>query len=590
MKQKKRKADLNMKTKWDLSYLYIDDNAWVTEYNSLSEKVKNLELLSSSFLNTTKSFLNYLESKIEIDMLIEKIYCYPKRNLDIDCTLDKYKQMLNDALSLYNQIQVLNNCFEKKIIENDKLVMEYLENKELQHYRRYITLILRRKEHILFKDNYVSSLNKIREDYQKLFIDTVKFDDIVIDGEVKLLNRNTYNDLILSEKQANRKKVYDTYTKAYALVNDELASLYISKLNEDINLSKCEKYDTLLSKRLYELELPDNILDELMNKINDNLFVMHKYNKLKKDILGLKDYHVYDSSVSICDIPKINYPLDKSLEIIKNSLGILGDDYVKIINQMFNDGWVDVYPHDNKRVMSFTCISYSGVPYILVNYNNSINSARTLAHEIGHSIHTLYSKNHNHFEYFEFSLFLTEIVSKVNEILVNEYMLKTCKSKEEKIYILNNVINSLCNSLFNQMMLTEFEHHVIKKINEKEVIDSAYLNNLYITLFKKYNGDSFIYDDNIKYGWCKVPHLIMQDTYYLYQYVIGTAVANNIAYRILNKEDGIIEKYKEFLSFGNRLSIKESLKYLDIDLEKGEYVDDSIKVLNKKIDDIKELF
>lgn len=581
-----------MKTKWDLSHLYVDDKAWTNEYNTLLDKVKNLESLFDSFLDNEKSFLNYLKSKIEIDMLIEKIYCYPRRHLDIDCTLEKYKKMLNDALNLYNQIQILNNKFENKIIDNDKLVIKYLENEELKHYDRYIKLILRRKKHIsiVTKGDYTSRLNKIREDYQKLFTDAVNFGEIVIDGEVKQLNRNTYNDLILNAKQENRKIVYDAYTKAYILVNDELTNLYISKLNEDINLSKQEKYASLLSKKLYELELSGNILDELISKINENLSVMHKYNALRKSILGLKDYHVYDSSISICDIPKINYSLDTSLEIIKNSLNIFGDDYIDLINQMFNEGWVDVYPKDNKRTMSFTCISYSGVPYILVNYNNLVDSSRTLAHEIGHSTHTFYSKKSNPFEYFEFSLFLTEIVSKVNEILVNEYMLKTCESKEEKIYILNNVISSLCNSLFNQMMLTEFEHHVIEKLNKGEIIDSSYLNYLYLTLFKKYNGDSFIYDDNVKYGWSKVPHLIMQDTYYLYQYVIGAGVAINIAYRILNGDDGIIEKYKKFLSLGNRVSIKESLKHLDIDLENGEYVDNSIKVLNKKIDDMKELF
>ena len=316
---------------------------------------------------------------------------------------------------------------------------------------------------------------------------------------------------------------------------------------------------------------------------------MHKYTKLKKIALGLKEYHIYDSSLSICKIPKIEYPLEYALNIIKNALNVLGKDYIELITKMFDEGWIDVYPKDNKRTMSFSCISYVGVPYILVNYNDSINSVRTLAHEMGHAIHTFYSKNANNFEYFEFSYFLTEIASKVNEILVNEYMIENCHDKEEKIYIINSIISSLGNSLYGQVMLTEFEDNVINMLSKNKIVDENYLNDLYMKLSKKYNGKDFTYDDNIKYGWCKIPHFIMQDTYYLYQYSIGTAIATNIAYRILMNEENIVSKYKKFLSCGNSISIKEALKYLDIDLENGEYIDYSIELLSEKMDDMSRM-
>lgn len=578
-----------MKIDWDFTHLYGDDKAWKKEYDILSSKIQNLESLSYYFLDNEQNFFNYLKHKIEIDLLIEKVYCYPKRHLDIDSKLDQYKEMLEDALTLYSTIQKQNHHFENKIIENDKLVKKYLSNKNLQHYHRYIELILRRKDHIsnLSTSDYVACLNTIQQSYQSLFSDTIKFENVVIDGQKKVLDRNNYQDLVIDKKQENRKKVYDTYTNAYALVSDVLSDLYISKLKQDIQLSKKEKYDTLLSKKLYELELPSQILDKLIQKINENLWVMHKYTKLKKDILGLKEYHIYDSSISICNIPKIEYPLEESIKIIKKALHILGEDYIKQIDKMFDEGWVDVYPKNHKRTMSFTCISYVGVPYILINYNHSIPSIRTLAHEIGHAIHAWYSKMNNSFEYFEFSYFFTEIASKVNEILVNEYMIKHSTNKEEKIYIMNNIISNLGNSLFGQVMLTEFEHSVINDLSKEVDIHSEYLNQLYMDLSKKYNGDDISYDDNVKYGWCKIPHLVMQDTYYLYQYSIGLALATDIAYRILNHEPNIVQKYKKFLTLGNRVSIKQALQYLDIDLENGKYIEHAIKVLHQKIEDIR---
>ncbi len=584
-----------MKINWDLTHLYKNDDEWNYSCDELIKKLKILEENTDVFIKNIDTFHEFINLKIEVDELIEKIYCYPKRNLDIDLTLDKYNNMFQKALELYSRIQKINSAFENQIITNSDLVKVYLGNPKLNKYYRYIHLILRKKSHILPKakidtySTYIDNVHKIKGSYQNLFDGEVKFEKALVNGNVIEVNKQNYSDLILDKNQETRKIVFDTYTDAYINVNNILADLYIKKLKNDITVSKLENYDSLLSKKLFELELPNSVVDNLVNSVNKGLAVMHDYTNFKKNIIGLKDFHVYDTTVSICEIPKIELNLEASLDIIKNSLGILGQDYVSLIDKMFEDGWVDVYPKDHKRTMPFTCISYVGVPYILINYNSSINSARTLAHEIGHAINTYYSKKSNAFEYYEFSYFLTEIASKVNEILVNEYMLKTCKNKQEKIYILNNVISALGNSLFGQVMLTEFEHNVINKLLNDEEVSAENLNNLYLDLSKKYNGPSFTYDDNIKYGWSKIPHFFMSDVYYLYQYSIGTAIATNIAYRMLENKNDIVGRYKKFLSFGNSVSIEEALKYIDIDLNNNKYIDDVIDVLKIKIKQIRNL-
>ncbi len=582
-----------MKVEWDFTHLYASDKDWNEDFENLKNKIDNLNHLLDDCLNTSDSLFHFILLKLECDELVEKLYCYAKRHLDVNSTLKDYKKKLEDALSLYSEIQKVNAIFENKIIQNNKVVLEYLNENQFKDYVRYFSSILRRNQHISLNEeaqaNHDLIESKLKQEYQDMFQSDVSFENVNIDGENKILNRNTYNDLIINSRQSNRKLVFDTYTKAYQSCNQKLTDIYLKKLKNDITLAQKEKYPTLLSKKLFELELPDDIVDVLIKKINDHLNIMHDYVDFKKKISGLEEYHVYDTNVSLCDIPKIEYSLKETLSIIKNSLSLLGEDYIKVIDQMFQEGWVDVYPKENKRTMSFTCISYVGVPYVLINYNASVSSARTLAHEIGHALHVYYSKTNNAFQNFEFSYFLTEIASKVNEILVNEYMIQCCDNEQEKIYIMNNIINGIGNSLFGQVMLTEFEHTVIHKLGKEGNLTADNLNELYMELSKKYNGMTFSYDDNLKYGWSKIPHFIMQDSYYLYQYSIGMAIANNIAYRILEKEDGIVEKYKRFLSAGNSVSVSEALSYLDINLENGIYIDQAIETLNDKIKALKKI-
>lgn len=582
-----------MKVEWDFTHLYASDKDWNEDFENLKNKIDNLNHLLDDCLNTSDSLFHFILLKLECDELVEKLYCYAKRHLDVNSTLQDYKKKLEDALSLYSEIQKVNAIFENKIIQNNKVVLEYLNENQFKDYVRYFSSILRRNQHISLNEeaqaNHDLIESKLKQEYQDMFQSDVSFENVNIDGENKILNRNTYNDLIINSRQSNRKLVFDTYTKAYQNCNQKLTDIYLKKLKNDITLAQKEKYPTLLSKKLFELELPDDIVDVLIKKINDHLNIMHDYVDFKKKISGLEEYHIYDTNVSLCDIPKIEYSLKETLSIIKNSLSLLGEDYIKVIDQMFQEGWVDVYPKENKRTMSFTCISYVGVPYILINYNASVSSARTLAHEIGHALHVYYSKTNNAFQNFEFSYFLTEIASKVNEILVNEYMIQCCDNEQEKIYIMNNIINGTGNSLFGQVMLTEFEHTVIHKLGKEGNLTADNLNELYMELSKKYNGMTFSYDDNLKYGWSKIPHFIMQDSYYLYQYSIGMAIANNIAYRILDKEEGIVEKYKKFLSAGNSVSVSEALSYLDINLENGIYIDQAIETLNDKIKALKKI-
>ena len=577
--------------KWNLDLICKADE-WQKKYDELDGKISLMKEKVNDFLGDIDSFLEFLTNYIDINMRIETVYCYPRRNLDLNLKDEHYKEMLDKALDLYQKILKLGSIFENKLISNLLVVNEYLKDERLYVHRRYINLIVRKGSHGIASDSkaeYERKIQDIKSSYQALFNNGFSIENLNLSDRSVDLNRFNYNDLILDSNQKNREIIFNAYTSEYEKYNKVLADLYIDKLKNDIDLSKKEGYSSLLLKKLFELEIDDNIVESLIRKVNSKLDIMHSYTRLKKQALGLSKLHFYDSTLSLCSIPKITYSITEAIMLIKNSLSVLGDEYVNLIDKMFNEGWIDVFPIENKRSSSFTCISYVGAPYVLVNFDGSINSVRTLAHEIGHAMNVYCSKNKNSFEYFEFSYFLTEIASKVNEHLFNHYMINNCKSEEEKIYILNNIISSLGNSLFGQVMLTEFEHTIINKIANYKDVDSDVLNDTYLDISKKYNGPDMVYTDNIKYGWSKIQHFIMQDSYYLYQYSIGAAIASNISKRIIDREPLILDKYTKFLSAGNSVSIKEALAYLDIDLGNGEYIDNAFSVLDDSIKELRKI-
>lgn len=313
-----------------------------------------------------------------------------------------------------------------------------------------------------------------------------------------------------------------------------------------------------------------------------------KYNKLKKEALSLNQFNNYDTLLSICDIPKINIEIEEGIKAIKKALEILGETYTKLIDQMFENGWVDVYPQENKIGGSYSSIAYDGVPYILVNYTGTITSLRLLAHEIGHAVNTHYSKQENGYHDFSVTYFLTEVASKVNEILLNKSLIENATNDEEKIYILNDNINAIINSIYNQAMISEFENEIIKQIENQRDIESEEINKIYLKLVEKYNGEQLTINEKMKYEWIKISHLIMQNSYYVYQYSVGACLSIYIVKKLL-KDKEFKDKYIKFLSLGNSKSIEEILSTLDIDITNYNFIDYGIEYVNELLEELQKL-
>ena len=475
-----------MEVVWNLTHLYDSRNMWKKDTVKLEKLIKELSELD--ILDSKESLNNFFRQLNDCYDLVEKVYLYPKRILDLDNTDDEAKEMMTCAIDLYNAYLKEENYYKKVLVDSKERVMKLIKTDD--YWYRYVYMILRKGDHIA-RDEVLSKYNEkfpnIRVRYQTLLNDEIKFSDIECDGEIKEVTRKNYSRLLEDEKQENRYKAFASYMNGYKDHAEEITNLYVEKLKNDINLYRSEGYHSLIEKKLFELELNPDTLDRVIKSVNENLDIMHNYIKIKKTNSGLNEFHTYDTYVASLGGKSRSVEYEESVELVKEALKPLGNEYAKVVDEIINNGWIDVYPKEHKRMNPSTAISYNGVPYILLNYAKNLDGSRTLAHEIGHAVHTYFSKTSNGVEYFEFDLFLTEIVSKVNEILFNEYLLSKARYKSEKKEILSNIVGSLGNSLFNQTMTTEFEHSVIRLLEDGKEVNADYLNKAYLEVMKKYN-------------------------------------------------------------------------------------------------------
>lgn len=572
---------------WNLTHLYETREDWDKDLLKLKKKIESLKEIN--VLASKETLINFLRDLSDCYELVERVYIYPRRLLDLNNEDKIASEMFNKAVDAYNAYLVVENYYKKVFVENKKIVHDYIKTSD--YWYRYMEIILRKGSHIP-EDRVLSEYNilfpSIRKKYLNILNEKLSFDPILINGEMVDVSKKNYNTLLENENQDIRHKVFTSYMMGFVNKQSEIKDLYQDKILNDIRLYRSEGYNSLLEKKLYELELDTSVVIDLIKMVNKNLEIMHEYVKLKKKISGLDEFHTYDSSAAILKDNPSKIEFDESVEMVKEALRPLGDEYVCIIDKALEEGWIDVYPKDHKRSNTSTSICYNGVPYILMNYTKNMVGTRSLAHELGHAIHVYYSVKNNKMEYFEFDLFLTEIVSKVNEILFNEYLLSKANNDEERKEVLNNIVGSLGNSLFNQMMITEFEDTIIKELEKNESIDIDYLNTKYLEMFKKYNGDSLTIDELNQYGWLRETNLIWQESYYLYQYSIGLILGINIALKILS-DNTYVSKYQKLLSAGRSLPIEDALKLVDIDIYDEKMSQVALDYFNNKMEQFKKL-
>lgn len=584
-----------MKTEWDYTHLYSGIDAWKKDYDIVQQQLAKFEQQIKTNSFDYDSFLSMITTQFQIEEIIERLYCYGKRHVDQDNTDEAMTKLYQQAWSLYTKLLQLKTQTERLIIDHQSDIVSWGKNLEMKPYQSYIETLFAHQQYTLSDTGQAAiqvlmgQQTAIQQLYRALMEQDIVFGTFVNQqGKIVESNQNNVVRYLKSPDSNERRDAFLANMTGYQQLQHTMAHLYNMKLDQEITMAHLKHYDSVLAMTLDQALLPNDIVTKLIETIEKHLDLLKRYHNIKKQAIGLKEYHNYDTTLPIGTISTQHYVLEEAIEIIRQALAILGESSLAYIDQALAEGWVDFFEKPHKRKDSFTAISYTGVPYVSVNFHNNYQSLKTLCHEFGHMIHTAYAKDHQPFVTFEYSLFLAEIASKVNELLLTDYLLQHSKTTAETIYLLDQTISGMINSLYYQTMMTEFEVKAFQQKQKNKNVTDKFLNETYLSLYQKYHGDTVIVEKSLEHSWEKIPHYYLYESYYLWQYATGLAIAGAIVYQLQHSK-GFVDKYIAFLSLGKSVSVTEALKTIHIDLTDGHYIEDALKVLDTLLSQLETL-
>lgn len=596
-KEEKLRCEIEDKYKWDLTKIYKDEKEWQKDFDDVKEKILKVLEYKDSFLSNGKKLYEYLKYDEEVSRKLEKIYYYAHLNYDADTLDEKYKVMTNKVSDLFTKYNELSSFVVPEILKLDeeKLNTFCKEEEKLEDYRFSIENIYRFKNHTLDeeKEKMLSNLSKClsnpEETYEALTDSDFEYDYITDEkGNKVKFNESNYSLFIKSKDRSVRKRAFEMLHNKYKKYIRTITSTYKGEVETNVVLAKIRNYDSAISASLYSDNVPVDIYNNLIKVVNDNMDVLYDYYDLKREILSLDRLHMYDTYVEIINKIDKKYSFDEAKEIVMEALSILGDKYIKNLKKAFDEKWIDIYHSKGKRSGAYSSGNFDVNPYVLLNFEETLNDVSTLAHELGHSMHTYLSCKNNPYQYSSYEIFVAEVASTVNELLLANYMLKNSKNKEEKLAVINHILDLYKATLYRQTMFAEFEKETHKLREKGEVLTSDLLSNTYYNLVKKYFGPNVLCDDLIKYEWARIPHFYYN--FYVYKYATGISAASYIVDGILNNKEGALENYMKFLKSGGSMYPLDELKIAGVNLNSKSVILSAIKTFEKYLKEFKDIY
>ena len=591
-KRQKRRDEIDSQYKWDLKTIYASDEEFYKEYKEVGRMIEDFN--PSNVLESGEKLYNYLKSKDDIYVLIDKLYNYAHLNNDSDTTISLYDEMVKKVLNLYDEMEKKNSFFFPTLLKLDysKIEKFYSDFPKLKDYEIMLKESFRFKNHVLGEkeEALMSELSKAlrssSETYEKLTDTDMTFGHIR-DEEGKLveLTESNYSIYLQSKKRSVRRSAFKHLMKKYGEFIHAISSTYSGYVNTLNALSNIYKYENPLEEALFQDDISVSVYDSLIKTVNEHMDVIYKYYDFRNKVLGLKS-HIYDTYTELISEEGPNYSFEEAEKIVLEALSVLGEDYIKVMKRAFDEHWIDVYNSKGKRGGAYSSGGYLTNPFVLLNYEGKYNDISTLAHELGHSMHSYYANSNNSYTYSGYPIFVAEIASTVNEMLLANYMLEHGDDLTKKI-VINNLLGLFKATIYRQTMFAEFEKDMVLASKEGAILTSDYLCSHYLELVKKYFGSSVVVDDEVKYEWARVPHFYYH--FYVYKYATGLSIASYIATEILKGNKEVLKGYREFLKIGSRMNPGEALMTIGIDITKKDVVESAIKLFDTYIEKAKVL-
>lgn len=593
----KDRSEISDEFKWDLSAIYKDQKAFDNDYKKCEKLIEELPKYKDTMLNSGKDLLETTNKMLESSRIVENIYTYAHLKYSENISLPSSIELLDKATNLNIKYNQAISYYDSKLLstEYNKIKEMYKDTKELEKMNTFFNKSFRYKEYMLTEEEekLIANLQKTFQDNETVFCNLTDSDinfGTIVDEEgntVELTNTN-YSNYVKSKDRRVRKDAFVNLYRVYKRYRTTLAGLLEGKVKSTATFNKIRGYKSSLDAAMYSDELDTKVFNTLIESVSDGFKPLFKYFNIKKEILGLDEMHIYDTYASILDDYEKEYTYDEAKELIKETLSVLGDEYLSIIEKAFNEKWIDVMPNTGKTGGAFSGGGYDTYPYILSNFQGEFNDVSTLIHELGHSVHSYYTRTNNDYLYGNYSIVVAEVASTVNELLLALHVIKTTKDIKEKLYVLDRLMSLFKATIYRQTMYEEFEKFLYEKAEKEETLTSEVLETEFLRLNKKYFGEDIVIDDEIKYEWERMPHLYYN--FYMYKYATGLSSACYIVNSILENKENAKENYIKFLKSGSTMAPNEELKLTGVDLTKKEVCDNAIKMFSSLVDEFEKTY
>lgn len=581
---------------WNLELIYKTINDYQKDYDSIKKLMKEINKYKNHILDSSKSLLEVLELDQKIERTISKMATYAYRKYDEDLSNIKSQELIGNFDKLYTEYNKNSSFIVPEILKGDySLIEKYIKEEEkLKNYELLLKRIFRNKPHILSEqeEKILSSMQLISSEPEKiagiirnseLQFGTIKDEN---GNEVKLNNENCMVYLKNKDRRV-RKDTFETLYNSYSKYKETLAETLQGHVMVLANSANLRNFKNSKEASLFRNRVDVKVYDNLIKVVHDRMDVVYDYFKLKKEVLKLDDFCLYDTYVNLESNLDKKYTFEEAKNIVLEVINVFGEDYKKIANSAFTERWIDIYPNKAKRGGAYSSGSYDTLPYMLLNFQGSYHDVSTLAHELGHSMHTYYSNSNNPYLYSSYKIFVAEVASTVNEMLLNYYMLEHSNSKEEKRAILSEMMDLFKSTIYRQTMFSEYEDFIFNEYENGNVLTNELLSNKYYELNKEYFGNDIIINDEIRYEWERIPHFYYD--FYVYQYATGLSAACYIVDRIRKQEENAVEDYLKFLSTGDSMDPIDELKVAGVDITDEKVINGAIDMFQDLINEYRSL-
>lgn len=598
MSKLKTRDEIKDEHKWNLKTIYKTDFEFYNELDSIKQSIDDFPLLKDDMMKSANNLYRLIKEEEKISLIIMKLYMYAHLNKDSDTSNTTYQKMYGNIMNLYNEFSKNSSFIVPEMLKKDYDTIEkfYIDEPKLKEYEFNLINIYRQKDHYLSaeEEKIISSLSDSLDVPEKLYDiftnSELTFGNILDENnkEVELTDSN-FSIYIKSKDRRVRIDAFNTLYNGYSKYKDTISLMLSSCIKNNNTTAKIRKFTSSFEEALFDDNIDKKVYENLVEVIENNIKPLNDYMKLKKEILGVDELHMYDLYVPLLEEKYIKkYTFEEAKELTLKVVNVLGEDYVNNFKKAFDEKWIDIYPNKGKASGAYSSGSYLTNPFILLNYQDTLYDVSTLIHEMGHSMHSYYSRNNNPYQYSNYKIFVAEVASIVNELLLSYYLLDNSNDDKEKLVVLNNLMELYRTTIYRQTMFASFEKELYDRDLNGTVLTSDVINDIYLDLNKKYYGENVVCDDLIKYEWEKVPHFYYD--FYVYQYSTGLSCATEIVKNILENKENAKENYLEFLKTGGRDYPINELKVAGVDITDKSVILNSVNTFEKIVKDFNEIY